>query len=242
MCSVCWEWRKAAQGDEPQLRVFFNRDEQRDRALGAPPQSVKIGSLEALMPIDVKRGGTWIGVNEQGLVMALLNNYAVPPIKGKAYDSRGEIVKCLLSCEQVDSIDRELENMVMNRVYPSFTVLAWSSEKGLVFCAQWNEEELRIIDPKESFFTSSSWNTQEVQSYRLESYVQNVVKEGVSMDQFMTQQPDEDRKKWSVRMSREKTCTVSASDIVVKEREIIFSYQDWVQNKFVCECLKRSLD
>lgn len=53
--------------------VHMNRDELRTRAPGSPPQVVDLGGIRAVCPIDAEHGGTWIGANEHGVVVALLN-------------------------------------------------------------------------------------------------------------------------------------------------------------------------
>lgn len=55
------------------LRLVCNRDELRTRAEALPPVVQTIGGRRVLMPLDPESGGTWIAVNEQGLVFALLN-------------------------------------------------------------------------------------------------------------------------------------------------------------------------
>lgn len=63
-------------------RIACNRDEQRTRPAGLPPIVRTIGGRRVACPIDPESGGTWIGVNDAGLVFALLN--ANPRIRGDA--------------------------------------------------------------------------------------------------------------------------------------------------------------
>ena len=81
------------------VRVVFNRDERRTRDAAAPPGRHRLGGRDAIYPRDPVGGGTWIGVNDAGLVVALLNVYdGVPaqPVSGAR--SRGVIVGGLLGC------------------------------------------------------------------------------------------------------------------------------------------------
>jgi len=57
------------------LRVVHNRDEQLTRPAGLPPAALQVGARRAVMPIDPQSGGTWIAVNDAGLVFAILNAY-----------------------------------------------------------------------------------------------------------------------------------------------------------------------
>ncbi|MGE0482290.1 MAG: hypothetical protein AB7Q17_17670 [Phycisphaerae bacterium] len=61
------------------FRIAFNRDESRRRPAGLPPVERVYGPRRALLPIDPVSDGGWIGVNDAGLALALLNVYAPPP-------------------------------------------------------------------------------------------------------------------------------------------------------------------
>lgn len=81
------------------LRVGFNRDEQRTRAIGLPPDVHTTGGRSAVYPTDPKSGGTWLAVNDAGLVLAVLNtNPPVPPLF-RVRRSRGEIIPALLDAD-----------------------------------------------------------------------------------------------------------------------------------------------
>lgn len=56
------------------LLVTMNRDEARDRAPEVPP-AIHHNDVNWLAPSDSARGGTWIGVNDRGVVACLLNGY-----------------------------------------------------------------------------------------------------------------------------------------------------------------------
>lgn len=86
------------------LRLVHNRDEQRGRAAGLPPRMTRVGERSVLAPVDPAGGGTWVGVNDAGLVACVLN--ANPPEgPGQAADgaagprrSRGGLVLAALRC------------------------------------------------------------------------------------------------------------------------------------------------
>jgi hypothetical protein len=69
-----------------------------------PPVWREFGGRAAILPIDPLSGGTWIGVNDAGLVLCLLNatnrDLAALPRPG-ALRSRGEIIPSLLDCVAV---------------------------------------------------------------------------------------------------------------------------------------------
>lgn len=81
------------------VRVAFNRDESPARAPGLPPRVRRFGDRDAVLPLDPASGGTWLAVNDAGLVLALLNaNPAPPATVGWLARSRGEIIPGLLHC------------------------------------------------------------------------------------------------------------------------------------------------
>jgi len=89
MCTLSWWIEDEDRG------VFFNRDEKRTRSAGLPPSLHQVNGRKLLMPMDPDAGGTWIGVNDSGLIVAVLNNY---PYHQELVDarSRGLLVVDLL--------------------------------------------------------------------------------------------------------------------------------------------------
>jgi hypothetical protein len=79
------------------IRVACNRDEQVTRAAALPPVVRRIGGVRAMMPVDPVSGGTWVGADEAGVVMALLNyNPRGAIAAAAAARSRGVIIPSLL--------------------------------------------------------------------------------------------------------------------------------------------------
>ena len=75
--------------------LCFNRDESRSRLPGRPPSYLKKNGLSVIAPTDGNHGGTWIGVNDAGLAVALANRYQVP----RAPTPEGRISRGLLVME-----------------------------------------------------------------------------------------------------------------------------------------------
>ena len=84
------------------VRIMSNRDERFDRAPALEPRTGALGSRTAAMPIDPVGGGSWIGVNDAGLMAVVLNRYGGPvrPMSAAA-TSRGAIVPLALACDSV---------------------------------------------------------------------------------------------------------------------------------------------
>lgn len=78
--------------------VAANRDELIDRK-SVPPKLWE-GSPRMLAPVDMQRGGTWLGINEAGVFAAVTNRYDVLSVRGM--DSRGELVTMTLEARAAD--------------------------------------------------------------------------------------------------------------------------------------------
>jgi hypothetical protein len=73
----------------------MNRDEQIARGHGFPPRSRLMGSTRVVFPSEAN-GGTWIGSNQYGISLALLN-WNIADLPQTARRSRGLIIPELLS-------------------------------------------------------------------------------------------------------------------------------------------------
>jgi len=210
MCSVSWKWSKDTSSSSPSFSLYFNRDEQRSRPTAEPP-SIHQGETQTyLAPIDPLRGGTWMGVNTTGIIVTLLNNYSVATNPDSNYQSRGQIVSTLLDQEESLMMVKTLKQLLNADLYPAFSLLIFDSITQQVHSFTWDESELRPLVLEKDFFTSSSWETERVQQYRLNSYIQQVVKNGDKHEDFHCSTPNGEEKS-SVFMQREKTWTVSRS-------------------------------
>jgi hypothetical protein len=77
--------------------IAMNRDERVTRGAGKPPEIHQVGGTKVIYPSDGE-DGTWIGLNDYGIVLALVNwNDVVSPGErdGKAR-SRGQIIPALI--------------------------------------------------------------------------------------------------------------------------------------------------
>ena len=92
MCILAIQYQAAR--DAPILLVH-NREERLDRATQAP--RIQSGRPRVVCGIDRKAGGTWLGVNQHGLVVAVANRpkTVVPPEPR----SRGLLCRELLNCQ-----------------------------------------------------------------------------------------------------------------------------------------------
>jgi hypothetical protein len=130
------------------LRVVCSRDEQRARPAAIRPAVQVIGGRQVVMPIDPVGGGTWIAVNDRGLVFALLNQYgpaslgpgaAGRPVHELALapvESRGRIIPALASSGSVSEALAQAQDLDPSR-YNAFRLLVADKDQ-LLEC--WPED------------------------------------------------------------------------------------------------------
>lgn len=132
MCTVTVV-RIARAGEADRIRLACNRDESPRRAAALPPRIHELGPLRAVYPLDPQSGGTWIGVNQAGLLATLLNRNLPPgasPAAGRAAArrSRGEIVPLLLAAGAIGQARRIAEALPATEFPPFRAVVLNSSE------------------------------------------------------------------------------------------------------------------
>jgi hypothetical protein len=148
------------------LRVACNRDERRSRPDALPPIAHVAGGLVGLWPVDPASGGTWIGVNEAGLVAAILNSTPVaPPPPQPAPLSRGTIVPAVLQEEQLAAAISRARAFPDDRFEPYVLVLA---QAGVLAVMTAGGSRTLAIAPltQPTVFTSSSLGDHRVQGVR----------------------------------------------------------------------------
>lgn len=163
MCTVSWVARAR------EYHVLFNRDEKRLRLPGRPPQTGHVRSIAFLAPHDGEHGGTWLGVNEWGVTVGLLNHYPLPaPREPRAPVSRGILVRELLVSHSAAGVAHRLERGDLAAFRP-FTVLALD-RTGAVVSVVWNRQAAprsRGESPHGMLTTSSFDTTRTVRERRV---------------------------------------------------------------------------
>jgi hypothetical protein len=86
------------------FRLRCNRDERRDRPTATSPVLQTLGRRLAVFPVDPTSQGTWVGVNDVGLAIALLNRSGdcARSLDPEPRVSRGRIIPALLACASLD--------------------------------------------------------------------------------------------------------------------------------------------
>ena len=98
--------------------LAMNRDELKSRAVAVPPSLHQFNSLSLVYPQE-SSGGTWIGANSRGTLLALMNaNAPEDPNLAVKSVSRGEIIPALLHEYSALEMDQALRALPLAGMHP----------------------------------------------------------------------------------------------------------------------------
>ncbi len=140
MCTASWLARPGG------FELFFNRDESRTRGAAAGPRVLEVAGVRAIAPVDADAGGSWIGVNEHGVAVGLLNawNVEVPGRASDEYRSRGLLVLDVLGSRS-PAAARDAVRSAELTTYRGFRLLVVAPDERPTLLA-WDGRELRESD------------------------------------------------------------------------------------------------
>lgn len=220
MCTVSW-WRNGSD-----YGLLFNRDESRKRLDALPPRVHNEGGCRYLSPIDADAGGTWVFVNQFGLIACLLNSYPEQRITVPCPISRGVLLKSLGCQQDVDSAGAAVTRMRLVS-YQAFFLLVMQAGSMNLF--SWDGARLDVRKGHEIKrpLTTSGYRPIEVREYRMNKFKELCGEAAEPSEQQLARfhsQFHADYPAHSVLMSRPETRTVSQSRIKVTSELITFSY------------------
>ncbi len=100
-------------------RLVSNRDESPLRSPAEAPAWRELGDgLRGLWPTDPGASGTWIGVNDAGLALAILNKNSGASTGTKGATSRGTLIPRLLSASTLDGADLMFKTLDLSALLP----------------------------------------------------------------------------------------------------------------------------
>lgn len=144
------------------------RDEDPRRAKAVTPTLQSNNEVMYLSPVDPVGGGTWLGVNEMGYVIVLLNGgFEKHPAGGTYLKSRGTIVKEILS-SAMPVVDWML--MDMDNIEP-YTLVVWADNN--LFQLVWDgtaKHKVRLATDKPYLWSSSTLYNNKIKIYRRELF------------------------------------------------------------------------
>ncbi|HVT81305.1 MAG TPA: NRDE family protein [Phycisphaerae bacterium] len=150
--------------------LFFNRDERDARATEQPPTRAHRDGVAYLAPRDGEHGGTWLGVNQRGVTICLLNDYTsrwAPP-SGQPSHSRGHVVTACMAAERHSDVLAAVQSQPLERT-GAFRLLALTPEEGALVL-HWRGTHLVRHEAPVSPLSSSSHATTRVVRDRLRRY------------------------------------------------------------------------
>jgi hypothetical protein len=110
--------------------LAMNRDEQVSRPRALAPRRHWTGTRASLYPSEAG-GGTWIGVSDAGLCLALINWYAKPQRDRALCVSRGIIIPHLLAAESLKEVAAMFADLPLAKINPFRLIAASSKERQL---------------------------------------------------------------------------------------------------------------
>lgn len=168
MCTLSWWIAEAERG------ILFNRDEMRTRSRGVAPTTVEFSETQrVLMPRDPDAGGTWLGVNAFGVIVALLNNYPFTEPRRADQISRGQLVVDQLRSAESAAHCMDLLNTVDCERYQGFFLFALGRHDGPL-AREWNGRTLSSVQLEGAgglhVLTSSSFRREECEAFRYDLF------------------------------------------------------------------------
>jgi Transport and Golgi organisation 2 len=210
------------------FRVACNRDERRTRPHASRPHIHTDAATSSIWPLDPVSGGTWIGVNDAGLVLALLNRAHPGPTMTSPMLSRGTIVPQLLQSENIQSAIEAATRLNASRFEP-FTLIALQRAHGCSITINSARRTLCSYDLRQPhFFTSSALGDELAARWRAPLFAALVERSANRIDGQIKFHRHRwlDRPEISVRMCRDEAATVSITTIDVTAERIRVGYCD----------------
>ncbi len=217
MCTASWFFSRTG------YELYFNRDESVARTLALGPRSVLLAGVRALAPCDPEGGGTWIGVNEHGLALGLLNARHTNEERD-APRSRGLLVRELLPAGSLEALDEALRASALGR-YRAFTLVARQTAREPRAWA-WDGRALAARSP-DMPLCSSSLDSARAAAVRRRTFERRLAESGEVDPEFLEgfhRSHEPERGPWSPCMHRDVAHTVSASHVRVTCESISMRY------------------
>jgi hypothetical protein len=205
----------------------MNRDEKKTRVVALPALRQRMGDRTALFPSE-PNGGTWIGVNDSGTTLALINWYSVPAQAPGTATSRGEVVKSCLPAAASAEVERILTGLPLARLNAFRLIGVFPKTKGIVEWL-WDQRELRssAFPWRTNLWVSSGYDEPGAQQIRGRYFAEVLHQRSAGtlswLRRFQSSHRPE-RGPFSVCMHREDAATVSSTEIGVSRSSATLRY------------------
>jgi uncharacterized protein with NRDE domain len=124
VCTLIVAWQVF---EDTPVAVVANRDELYARA--SSPPAVEGGDPRVVAPRDAEAGGTWLGYNEEGVLLAITNRWVESPAGER---SRGLLVRDALGHRSAEAAVRFVERELDERGYGPFHLLVADADAALL--------------------------------------------------------------------------------------------------------------
>jgi hypothetical protein len=214
----------------PNSKGFYlgmNRDESLRRPVALRPELHRTENRCSIYPSEPS-GGTWIGVNNLGLSLALINWHATPTRQGNRVISRGVVVKTLLSADNSNQLHSALIALPLHQM-PPFRLIAIALRERSVAELRWNQDQLltKRCDWTAQHWFSSGFDESIVQAKRAEICENEGKKSGAGTLQWLRALHRSHLPKpsaLSICMHSENAGTVSYTEIVLENSLGVMRY------------------
>jgi len=132
--------------------LAMNRDEKKTRVLARAPRKHWTGTHQALFPSEPD-GGTWVGTNDAGLSLALINWYAKPQRDRALCVGRGIIIPHFLAADGIADIGAMFADLPLDRINPFRLIAASAREKRL---REWRWDG-KMLSCRKFFWSRRHW-------------------------------------------------------------------------------------
>lgn len=206
------------------LLVAMNRDESLRRQSAQPPQLFTCNATQALYPAE-SSGGTWLAVNEYGLLLALLNRNGGGAHR-EGQRSRGLVIPGLIHTPLSDW-PRALQSARVDAMRP-FTLVALDLVARRVTETAWDGAQLAAIEhpwaPRHWFSSGLS----DAEATRVRGRTCQVFREHfrITADSLreLHRSHSPERGTYSVCVHRDDAATVSYSEVQISGSRVHFGY------------------
>jgi hypothetical protein len=211
--------------------LFFNRDEHRQRGTAESPAIREQNGVKSICPIDPDAGGTWLGVNEFGLTIGILNFYGrgVPRVGNGSYVSRGLMVLSLLDCRGRSDIEDRLCRKELSEYRPFILLLVEPDKSPITFTWDQNRQEPLFEEQVKCPLSTSGFMPEEVPETRADLFRRLKKKnQSLEFEFFRSYHRSHHPEKgpYSVCMHRSDAGTVSFSHVSVNQKRVDYYYAD----------------
>ena len=218
----------------PLKKGFFvvnNRDESPLRAATFQPEPMEIDGVKIMAPIDATVKGTWIGINEAGRMVCLMNGAFENHVKKPLYrKSRGKVTLEFLT--NIDAIAC-FEASDFHEIEP-FTLIIIDQENIKVF--RWDEvkKHVEILDKDVPHnWSSSTLYEQKVAESRAEYFLSNIQMFIEQKEKIIAWHKDEIQDSPKIILDRPQVKTISITTIHHNGTNFEMVFHDLVnQNTF----------